>query len=75
MKNLWIIGVVFFSASSLRCSSETQADEMADCTSQYVGDSERVKICAMPKGVTCYLYNGTGVSCIQAVEAEVGGDE
>lgn len=47
------------------CSTETQANEIgASCESAYVGDGERVKICKMPDGATCYMYEGQGISCL-----------
>ena len=46
------------------CSGASQADEAgAESSSVYVGDGERVKICAMPDGAKCYLYEGQGISC------------
>lgn len=46
------------------CSAPSQADEAgAKCESVYVGDGERVKVCQMPDGAKCYMYEGQGISC------------
>lgn len=47
------------------CSATSQADEAgAKCKSVYVGDGERVKVCQMLDGATCYMYEGSGISCL-----------
>ena len=57
-----VLGVMLLNG----CSERSQADEAgAECSSLYVGDGERVNICKMPDGATCYMYEGQGISCLR----------